>query len=468
MKRELHTVPKKIRKLVVCSPHFSFHGGTKSELNGGGNVRTYGQTEIILRGYAINIVLLESDNDENKNYVSPIDRDYDILLSLCGASWTMKWNYNLIVIAILTFERLFFDFSLALVSIAARTTGCCYVHGMRADLAQRHRHGCDRASNIQDVIRQDSNGGGSSSRSHCQPIIRQKLTSSSRRSMLIVNATSSQTKNMFGDLPTVIATLVVSFGIVTFSPSSVYAATDMTTTPQWDLMNGNVQLPNQLDLKLPGTSSSTSEKLVLSAPTLIGAGGGGAVFAFEDSSKLIKISWSKSTQSVLQECQTLQYLKTQQVTATEQCLATYDYPYDKDRAMILVEPYVKDAVASVIEIDGGSKARINAVQQIIQTLVQMLAANTITIDVQPLINPTTGDVVFIDMTEAQILPNAPPSFKEKAVITAFVSEMAALIPDEYSKEATKALIHQMQILSHQRGIVLPNDIIDILESQFEL
>jgi len=228
---------------------------------------------------------------------------------------------------------------------------------------------------------------------------------------------------------------------------------------RWELMNGDVQLSNPMEISL-----SDGNKVRLDNPELIGAGGGGAVFAFEDSSKLIKVSWSGSTKTVRRECQTLQHLQRQQVTGAERCLASLDYPEDNRRAMILVEPYMKDAVASVGEVST-KQARAFAVEQISQTLVQMLAANTITIDVQPLISKETGEVIFIDMTEAQVL-KPPFSFLDRTLLSSFCSEMVVLIPDEYMKTATKTIENEIQLLKEQRGIEIPADAIEVLRTFF--
>ena len=72
--------------------------------------------------------------------------------------------------------------------------------------------------------------------------------------------------------------------------------------------------------------------------------------------------------------------------------------------MIVVEPYVSDGVATVMGLDPSK--RISAVEQIARTLIQMLAANVVTVDVQLLISQSSGKVTFFDLTEAQEL--TPP------------------------------------------------------------
>ena len=103
----------------------------------------------------------------------------------------------------------------------------------------------------------------------------------------------------------------------------------------------------------------------------------------------------------------------------------------------------------------------------------MLAANVATTDVQPLINKTNGDVLFIDLTEAQIM-SKPPSFLDLALASSFCNEMAALIaPSEdvvssssslatLSKIASTTLLDELKKL---RGPDLPEEIYGILQSQ---
>ena len=223
---------------------------------------------------------------------------------------------------------------------------------------------------------------------------------------------------------------------------------------KWELMNGSVQLNDPVVI---GTASYRN-------PELIGVGGGGAVFSFQGSKTLLKVSWDGSSKSVERECRTLQSLEKAQVEAAERCLGSF--PYDQDRVMILVEPYVPDAVASVMEVPDPS-ARIHAVKQIARTLVQMLAANIVTIDVQPLISRETGQVIFIDMTEAEKL-SPPYSFLDKTLISSFTTEMITVIPEQYLGVAkAEALKEVKRLLGKDGQQVLSDDVMEILQSQLD-
>eukprot|EP00977_Amphora_coffeiformis_P001379 scaffold286_cov169-Amphora_coffeaeformis.AAC.23 len=238
--------------------------------------------------------------------------------------------------------------------------------------------------------------------------------------------------------------------------SSVALVTALTADPtcaaEFDFPNGHVQIDEPLILNLSHSKNHRSFKLV--HPVLVGYGGGGSVYAFdyaddddnnnkEDDATtppLVKISWSDSADSVRRECTTLQYLESKGVISVERCLGAVPYPHQDDdaedgsgnnknnRVMIAVTPYVADAVASVRELETAAQ-QTKAVQQIAQTLVQMLAHDIVTIDVQPLISQTTADVIFIDMTEAVVL-HPPFSFLDQTLLGSFCSEMLALIPDD--------------------------------------
>ena len=290
----------------------------------------------------------------------------------------------------------------------------------------------------------------------------------------------------------------------TTSTATTTSITTTTTTygndvQEWQLMNGQVRLPSSLQLTIiknnhqndgkGATSTATTTFLTLKNPTLIGAGGGGSVFAFDNNNKdqlpatasdsaspklsdiLIKVSWKGSTETVQKECQTLQLLEEYHIEGVERCRGQVPYLYNAqdgdNRVMIVVEPYVPDAVASVIEVpnhDNNNNKRVYVVQQIARTLIQMLAHNIVTIDVQPLISQTTGQVIFIDMTEAQRL-QTPFTFLDTAVMGSFITEMLALIPEELAPVAAQTMREELQSLRDNQGIELSTQAKEILMDQ---
>jgi len=235
--------------------------------------------------------------------------------------------------------------------------------------------------------------------------------------------------------------------------------------------NGPVRLDDPLR-SFPG--------LDLRHPQYLGSGGGGAVFAYDraettaarspstgrstgsgptsgrEQAAVVKVSWVRSAASVSRECTVLNYMETQHVTGVERCRGQVPYPLDNRRLMIAMEPVVDgDSVASISEID--ERLRPNAVQCIIQTLVQMLSAGVVTTDVQPLISKATGEVLFIDMTEAKVVFTSGDvmPFVDLALARSFVSEMIGLIPTdslgELIRVANSQLIQELQNIHEPSG-----------------
>jgi len=252
------------------------------------------------------------------------------------------------------------------------------------------------------------------------------------------------------------------------------ALNDSPASYHWDLLNGSIQLNEPIRLQFRDRQSGEERSVSLTKPQIVGAGSGGAVLAFDQQTRdvslegglfsqrdlLLKISWEGTAKTVQRECDTLQLLEDRHVETAERCLGSFPYYYTdatmtqqdtKPRTMILVAPYMRDAVASVAEVDTEA-ARMNAVVQIARTLVQMLTANVITIDVQPLISKATGQTIFIDMTEAQVLSSSQGSeysFLDQTLISSFTSEMVALIPENYWKVAKTAILDE---IDHQRKL----------------
>lgn len=133
--------------------------------------------------------------------------------------------------------------------------------------------------------------------------------------------------------------------------------------------------------------------------------------------------------------------------------------------MIVVEPYVSDAVASVSELATPALQQ-TAVQQICVTLVQMLVNHIVTIDVQPLISQTTGHVIFIDMTEAvRLHPSNDDDVLDQSLMGSFCAEMLALIPHEWTSLAARAVRSEIDRLRQENGSTLSPAAQEILYSQ---
>jgi hypothetical protein len=240
------------------------------------------------------------------------------------------------------------------------------------------------------------------------------------------------------------------------SHSAAHAASDNSAsiTKSWQLGNGEVTLQESFTF-----GQGHNDKLKnLHSPRLLGSGGGGAVFAFESPPTVaagelnnkadevaVKVSWVRSAESVKNECNILQKLEERRVQGVEVCLGEEAYPYDNRRVMIALQPVAASgSVASVTNLD--ERLQLQAVQSIVHTMVQLLAAGFVTTDVQPLISPITGDVLFIDFTEAQDIGRGVSSLII-SVVSSFCSEMVALIPEKWESVAARTLLQDLDMIS---------------------
>jgi len=236
---------------------------------------------------------------------------------------------------------------------------------------------------------------------------------------------------------------------------------DATNPPLvWHLQNGDVELHQQL---------SSFKSFSLQNPVLLGSGGGGSVFSTRASGEsgkdfAVKVSWIRSAASVKRECDILSRLEENGTRNVEKCLGSEQYPQDTRRVMILLEPVVDSTVSSVTGVNKDVQAL--SVQAIVKTLVDMLAANVVTTDVQPLINRETGDVLFIDMTEAQVM-SAPPTFLDLALASSFCSEMTSIIPESMGKFASTILLEEVQ-QALDRGVTFQSEILDLMMQTEEI
>jgi hypothetical protein len=212
----------------------------------------------------------------------------------------------------------------------------------------------------------------------------------------------------------------------------------------WILGNGEVTLPDVIQIS----------GLKLTHPKLLGSGAGGAVFTLKQEQNqhfdvrssggdkpaavALKVSWSASAKDVRNECRILRHLQHvsemqygTSIHTIEMCLAEAPYQLDPSRTMIALQPVFTDNEATSLHdfLSEPDKMEV-AITQIIQTMLQMLSANVVTIDVQPLISSETGQILFVDFTEAMIIHKDDGTFddKEKVVIRNFINEMMVLIP----------------------------------------
>jgi predicted Ser/Thr protein kinase len=199
------------------------------------------------------------------------------------------------------------------------------------------------------------------------------------------------------------------------------------------------------------------------------SGGSGAVFSFNveqpnqlmhiDNQVVIKVSWKASRSTVHNECNILQILESNNVPHVERCLSRL--PYDEGRIMIAMQPVVMDRTSSLANLS--SHAQEKAIQQVVETTIGMLLANVITVDVQLLVSDT-GDVLFIDFTEAKQL-SSPPSAGDLNSLVGFCNEILALMPEDCKGKAMVLFQKTLKDMKTQ-GFVLEDEVYNIVDSIF--
>lgn len=246
----------------------------------------------------------------------------------------------------------------------------------------------------------------------------------------------------------------------------VHAAVTQPTIYAWQFENGAVVIPDPLLF---------ADK-VLHQPRLLGSGGGGAVFAVtQDGSQrsyAVKTSWASSTEAIENECRVLQWLEDKDVTGVERCLGIQPYVRDVQtdarRVMILLEPVMEGPIAASLA-DLSPHLQSRPVEMIVKTMLEILSANVAVTDVQTLVSQETGDILFIDFSEARILSPSTEamSFMEQALLSNFVQEVSAMIPKGQEALAAR-IVSQFVKEQESAGKHLSEQTLILLEEQFLL
>ena len=272
--------------------------------------------------------------------------------------------------------------------------------------------------------------------------------------------------------PPIPATVALA-GTLLFN-SMISTTITIPLTTNYEFGNGSVQIDNPMKFR----------GMTLVEPKFLGAGGGGSVWNMKamrnDNSDgkndvVVKISWGRSTDSVRNECDILNVMERNGVTGVERCLGNMEYKYDPQRVVIAMEPFVEDID---IDSDGGDitsslaelspKIARRSSIQLGQTMAQMLAANVVTTDLQPLISKFTGEVTLIDMTEAKVLLQQSNGSKtitetDKALINAFCTEIIGLIPDSLLDDAfSGSFVKELHRIETEKHIQLDAEVKEVL------
>lgn len=253
----------------------------------------------------------------------------------------------------------------------------------------------------------------------------------------------------------------------------------MARTDTWEFANGSVQF--DLPLRFP-------DRQVWEEVVLLGSGGGGAAFAvwpcaFRDDSDsrrqarclvepiVVKVSWGNSAKSVQQECNILQLLESKGITEhVEQCLASKPYSNNgqPQRVMLALRPFFNTEQAASITDIGTLLGQQKAVQALIETCIRMVVvAHVVTTDVQLLISKQTGDILWIDFTEAIKMSEPDPSFSDLSVATSMTNEVASMIPDHLESLARDCVIGERRRLEKTIRSVDMSNLMDHFQDLFE-
>jgi len=250
----------------------------------------------------------------------------------------------------------------------------------------------------------------------------------------------------------------------------------------WNLPNGGVQFEDPFPFLGIGSDTENVENngqlSYFGDPVFLGSGGSGAVFSFSpkyasggsDSNMngkiAIKVSWKRSRSTVEKECQILRTLEKSGVPHVEKCIGPpNEYRYEDGRVMIALTPVVESPrgiTSSIQYVDSGNAQQI-AAKCVVETMVGMLRANIITVDVQPLIEMNTGKVLFIDFTEARNIFEGSDGSADAAGIVGFCSEMMALIPESL-RDFTISYLKECVESVEMEGVVFGDAVKNVLES----
>jgi hypothetical protein len=203
------------------------------------------------------------------------------------------------------------------------------------------------------------------------------------------------------------------------------------------------------------------------------------------------VSWSHSAESVANECRVLQTIQARAIRpypSIEICMGEAPYATEDDeedlttmeheqRVMIALRPvFVDPQVSSLTELE--PPQLVTAVDSLVQTMMQLLSIGVVTVDVQPLISRTTGQVLLIDFTEARVLvgaaaPDAAAIIEVaedrdtvQPLVSSFISEVLSLIPTPLQETlASESLIQSLNMYPPPSSLLLRQYSLDVLSLQ---
>jgi len=200
--------------------------------------------------------------------------------------------------------------------------------------------------------------------------------------------------------------------------------------------------------------SNCVDPLYLEGSRLIGAGGTGVVYAKDDDDKVIKVAVSNTEAtlaSLANECAILKYLASQGVENIEQCVCSFDVDEEsklnnKDKQWIVLAPLFPSPSISSFDAFDDTSARAAATRAIASSLVQIIASNVASGDVQFLADKQTGRLMLIDFSEARHFNEPTPTFQDEALAKSFCSETVSLVASSDYNEFALGVVNGLSKL----------------------
>jgi hypothetical protein len=248
-------------------------------------------------------------------------------------------------------------------------------------------------------------------------------------------------------------TVPVSVSESVSSPSPSAAARTARTTDTADKVDTTV---NPLENRAAIIRDLHCGGLQVGIGSEIGRGGTGGVFKallVQPKSSLptaVKISYPSTALALRKECRTYQHLASRNAENVQRCLAMCD---DGDRTVIVLQPLVEvktsssddgpltEPVATIT--DPGSFGQV-ATRNLLHGVVGIINGGFASSDLQFLVNPLTGDVTIIDLSEAQPIDNGGDSFQQLALVSSFIHEALAAIPPNLQEFAVRCIADEME------------------------
>ena len=252
---------------------------------------------------------------------------------------------------------------------------------------------------------------------------------------------------------------------VSGSPGELLAfVADSPSAHTWQLPNGKLALPDRF------TCGSSR----LSQPVLAGSGSSGAVFSAAADRRpdrlVVKVSWPGAAASaVSNEAAALRRLAAAGVSHGVELIVD-SCEYEPGRPMLVLSPFIGDAVSDINAISAGPPQR-TAVATLAQVLVDLTRAGVCNVDVQILAERSSGRLTLIDLTEARLIGPQPPSFTEEAACRGFIAEVVALVPeaeaDAFGAAVNRALRDGGGVGSASGGGPVADALLSILQEQLD-